>query len=377
MSKSVVSTDWGNADPNCAYYLAGFSGSAVKVEGPPGGGKTTSAVAFLTKQGYKTEVIIASAHAPEDFSGIPYPEPGNQFFTSTPARFIYAGTQPKTAWFWDEITTPPPSVRAPIMSLISERRCGSLQMHKDLLIYGACNPPEQCPNGSPFEPALANRWGHFTWHHSMSTWEAGMTSGGEKYDTAWVPTVPSDWRRWCDAVGHQIVAYCRRNPSHRNIVPDGDAGAYPTLRTWHYLRNALAVARSVAAPKAIESEMTAAYVGTECASTFMQFLATLDLVDPEDVLANPSIFKFDKRRVDLALALMASVTTAVATNYSGERFTNACRLVCEIVGGSSKELGLSQLRHLLNARPESEPAPAEAKAIVRNFGDAVRLVTSK
>lgn len=377
MTKNTVTIDWGNADPNCAYYLAGFSGSAVVVEGPPGGGKTTSAIQFLTKQGYHTEVIIASAHAPEDFSGIPYPDKDNLFFTSTPARFIYAGTQPKTAWFWDEITTPPPSTRAPIMSLVSERRCGSLKMHDDLLIFAACNPPEQCPNGSPFEPALANRWGHFKWHHSFPTWENGMTSGGESYDTAWVPTVPADWRRWCEAIGHQIVAYCRRNPGNRNRVPDGDSGAYPTLRSWHYLRNALAVARSVAAPKMIENEIACAYVGSEVASTFMQFLATLDLVDPEVVLNDPTVYSFDKRRVDLALALMSAVTTSVATNYSGDRFTNACRLICEIVGGKSKELGLSQLRHLMAARPATEPVPEEARKLIRKFSDSVRLVVSK
>lgn len=378
MSK-VLDTNWGHADPNLAFYLSSMSGSAVKVEGPPGVGKSQSTIQFAKAQGYDLQLIIASGHAPEDFSGIPFPAEDKSHFVSVPASFVARGTKPKCMWFLDEITTPRPDVRAPLMSLISERRVGNMHLAPDLVILAACNPPHMCPNGSPLEPAMANRFGHFTWKSDTSAWEKGMLSDADEFTQSWMPKVPEDWRRCCATWGHTIVSYCKKNPTDRVKVPDeaDDELAYPTPRSWLYLRNALAVADSVMAPATVKREIVEAYVGTKAGKPFWQYVQTLDLVDPDDAIANPESFKFDKRRTDLAIALMTSVVTSISANYSEARMEGALRLFLENIGEHSKELALSQLRNLVNAKPEGEAMSSVSMKVLQSFGNKVRVITSK
>jgi hypothetical protein len=274
--------------------------------------------------------------------------------------------------FLDELTTVPPSVRAAMLSMLTERRLGELQIHPDTLFFAACNPPEMAPNASPLEKSMANRFWHWDWKHDFEAWATGMMSEDDNFQPRWVPKVAADWKRFKPMIGANLVSYCRRNSNERIAVPKDDTEmAYPTPRSWKFLRDALAAAASVEAPTDIQREICVGMVGKTTGRNVMQYLSQLDLVDPEEVLAGRKEFKHDKKRADLTVTLLTSVVTAVKQQYSEDRMDSAVELFCSNVGKDTADLVFTQLRHLVEARPEGMPLSKKSLAAIKQFGDRI------
>jgi hypothetical protein len=364
--------NWSKSCPNATALVVAQSGSPVKFEGPPGVAK--SSVVWQWAGILKRELmyLIGSTHAPEDFSGIPFPSEDKTYFLQTPPKWAERLTRPGAMLFLDELTTVPPSVRAAMLSMLTERRIGDLVIHPDTLFLAACNPPQMAPNASPLEKSMANRFFHWEWKHDFEAWASGMMSEDDNFKPNWVPVVPSDWRRFKPMVGANVVTYCRRNSNERVAVPTNDEEmAYPTPRTWKYLRDALAAALSVEAPTDIQKEICVGMVGKQTGRNFMQFISQLDLVDPEEVLAGRKQFKHDKKRADLTVTLLTSVVTAIKQRYSEDRMDAAVELFCTNVGKDTADLVFTQLRHLVEARPDGMPLTKKSLAAISEFGRRV------
>ena len=371
---------WSNANPNTCYFLAGLSGANSLVVSEPGMGKSQSVLQFKDTVGKTMDLVIASAHGSEDFTGLPHPNEADGCFDYMQLRWIKRGTQPNHIWFLDEITTPPVDVRAPIMSILSEREVGGTKLADDLVILAACNPEHLCPNGSPLEASLANRMAWFDWKPDWKAWEKGMMSDGDNWELSFIPKPPANWRRGIGKWGNLMVQFLRRHTSLRKVTPDdANPGPYPTPRTWDKLRKAMSMLESVNAPVDFQNEMMKAFVGDVAAKTFRTFIAALDLVDPETALRDPTSYTYDKKRPDLAIALMTSITTAVASNYTDERCTAAFTLFCDRIGKHNKELALSQIRSLYeslgnDADGNPRQPPREAQKVVATFGKSINKI---
>jgi len=103
----------------------------------------------------------------------------------------------------------------------------------------------------------------------------------------------------------------------------------------------------------------------------MQFLSQLDLVDVEEVLAGNKEFKHDKKRADLTVTLLTSVVTAVKQKYSEDRMDAAVELFCGNVGKDTADLVFTQLRHLVEARPDGVPLSKKSIGAIKQFGDRI------
>jgi hypothetical protein len=350
-------------------------GKTPYFESEPGQGKSSIMHAIAKWLEREMYLFIGSSHAPEDFSGIPFPSKAElddslpRYFDMIPARFAVRFSQPGAFCFFDEITTVPPNVRAPILSVLTERKIGNLRIHPETIFCCAGNPVHMAPNASPLEKSFANRLIHFPWKMDFESWTTGMMSESGEYPLPWVPKVPADWTRLKAKYGGIVSAYLTRNPGDKTKVPADDSErAYPTYRSWEYLRDLMCAAEAVGAPAKIEAELCEATVGKVVGPNFLQFRKTYDLVDPEAVLDGKAKFKFDRRRIDLAATLLVSIVSCIRNKHTIERMDRAVEVFVAGVGDHSKDLALSQLRHLLNAKPKGESLSIESINLIKEFG---------
>ena len=366
----MTDSRWATANPNVAYFIAAMSGSPVVAEAMPGAAKSQTILKWANEIGYDAMLTICSTRAPEDFGGMPVVK--DDYFDYVPTAHIKRATQPKCLLFLDEITTVRPSVRAAVMSIISERMVGDHVMADDLIIMSACNPPEMAPDASPLELAFANRFAHFKWRHDYSSWKQGMVTAAGKFPVSFIPTNPGNVDGHKEKYGYVITGFTDRNSSERARMPEDELQlAYPTPRSYFLLRNALAVADAVGAPETVQRELCESFIGRSAGSALMAYISTLELLDAEEYLNDPSKFKFERKRVDLAVALMAGVTNAVRQNYTPERMEAALDIFLNRIGSHSRELVLSQLRGLYEAKPEGQRLSPDCVALITEFSKSL------
>jgi hypothetical protein len=369
---------WAQADPNVTAFIAASSGSAAAIEGFVGVGKSTVIINAAKQLNLTPLLVIGSTHPPEDFSGIPYVHADTagdrRYFEQVPPKFASDSVEKACMIFLDELTTVKPSTRAPMLSWLSERMICGRKVHPDSIFVAAYNPYEIAPDATPLEKSMANRFFHSQWVHDKIAWDKGMIDG--EFTPSWIPKPPprSEWERFREPVGQQIVAYTNNNNGDLCQSPEDDSQyAFPTPRSWTYLRNAIALARSMDAPKAIIRKLCVGFVGDVVGRSFNQYLDTFDLIDVEESIANPMKFKHDNARPDLTVVLMSGVVTSLKREFTTERITNALKLFCDNIGGGKcADLALGQLRHLTETKP-TEPEPyrwnKEQTNIIKAFGD--------
>lgn len=368
---------WHKAHPMAHLLVAASTGTPGGTQGGVGIAKSSTILQWSRRLNRDMMLLIGSTHAPEDFSGIPYVSEARTFFDQVPPRWAERLARPGALLFIDELTTVGVSVRAAMLSMLTEKRLGNLQIHPDTITMAAWNPPQLAPNGSPLEKSMANRFYHSEWEMDVDGWEAGMHTQDDQWGETEIPVVPADWRNNAVKWGYLITSYLRKNSADRVRVPDNDEErAFPTPRTWYYARNCLAAGESVDAPSNVMAQLAAGCVGKTVGSNFMRYVAQLDLIDPEECLSGNKQFVFDRKRVDLAAALLVSLVACVKQNYSEDRLVAAVDIFCNNVGKHTKDLVFTQLRNLVNARPEGTPLPKKALEIISEFGksipDAVR-----
>ena len=370
--KMPTQRDWAKADPNVAHLLTVMAGRNGMVVGAPGVGKSQSHIQLAELVGREFLLLLGSTMAPEDVGGIPHVYNAEQFFRQLPPYWAYRLEQPGVLVLADEFTCTTPSVRAPLQTMYADRRIGQCKIHPDNWLAGACNPPKWAPNASPLEKAMANRFVHYDWQYDFDSFCEGMESETNQFGHGWIPTLPSDWGRHKVKWGHMITSYLRKNSNERVMVPDNDEEvAYPTLRSWHTLRDILAAASSVEAPSNIQSKMAAGAVGKIVGSNFLRYVAQLDLIDPEACLAGTATFVFDRKRIDLASALLVSLVSCIKQNYTADRLDAAVDIFCNNVGKHCKDLVFTQLKHLVMARPDGTSLSAKSIKIISEFGKTI------
>lgn len=361
---------WSKADPNVAHFLTLQAERNSMVSGPPGVAKSQShfQLADVTKR--EMLLLLGSTMAPEDVGGIPHVIAAEEFFRQMPPYWAHRLSQPGVLVLADEFTCTSPSVRAPLQTMYADRRIGQLRIHPDNWLAAACNPPKWAPNASPLEKAMANRFVHYEWKENYEGFRSGMVSGSaNEFTCGFIPTLPPTWKQYMDKWGYMIMGYLDKNSNERNLVPEDDEQvSYPTYRSWHTLRDCLAAAESVGAPANIQSQMAQGAVGRTVGSNFLRYVAQLDLIDPEACLAGTVQFEFDRKRIDLAAALLTSLVSCIRQNYSEARLDAAVEIFCTNIGKHAKDLVFTQLKALVNARPEGTSLSRKSIATISEFG---------
>ncbi|WP_254715373.1 MoxR family ATPase [Actinomadura sp. NAK00032] len=160
-----------------ALALAVSANLPVLLWGEPGIGKSAGLRQLATGLGVPLETVIASAHEPSDFAGLPIigDDPAATGVPmALPDWAVRLAASGRGIVFFDELSSAPPAVQAALLRVVLERRVGSLALPESVRVVAAANPPSSAVDGWHLSPPLANRFVHLRWAHDPRTVARGM-----------------------------------------------------------------------------------------------------------------------------------------------------------------------------------------------------------
>lgn len=348
---------WDN--PNAAYYLAIQAGIPSLAEGGTGEGKSqVGGMALARATNRKFVLLIGSAMGPEDVGGFPAPDYEAGVVKLMPMQWAYLAKMGPCLVYCDELTTLDGPKKAPFLTLLTERTAGDTQMHAETLVAAACNPPHMCPNGSPLEQAMCNRFYHHEWAVPFDDWAEGMVNSFVWKDPA-IPVLPANWKVYSDKWGVMITGFLRKNPKMRRRIPDdSDIKAFPTIRSWTNAAYAMGAADSVGAPVTVKSQLLMGLVGEAATAELLTYVDALDLVDPEEILDGKTKFVFDENKFSQASCMPSALVACLSSRCTGDRFNNGLACMCDIAD-KNLELCIVHFRTVLGMCPQGHTIPSD------------------
>jgi len=354
-----------------ALAVAVQTGQPVLLWGGPGEGKSAVVEQVAAQLGRPCEVVIGSVREASDFAGLPM-RVGDSVSFVPPRWASRCLERPDTVVFLDELTTAQPSVQAAMLRVVLEREVGDLSLPDTVSIVAAANPPETSAGGDDLSAPLANRFCHLDWEADLAQWVSGMLRGWEPSSLPVVPSVRSTHElRWRALV----AAFIKARPSLLRLVPTdavSQGRAWPSPRTWDRVHRVAAAADAASAGRAVRSLLVEGLVGPGAAIEFLRYAEEVDLPDPEAVLADPSTLRLDPR-VDLLLASLAAVATAVAMDCTQQRWEAAWEVLALVCDQGRADIAALAATELLDLRDADWPAPRSVATFLPILREAALL----
>jgi len=317
----------------------GHMGIPALLWGSPGEGKS-SFVESLRRDDFPIVTLIASIHDPTDFSGLPVHLNGQVRFAPPEWTFAFDETG-QGILFLDELTTAPPSVQAALLRVVLERKVGFRPLPKGVRVVAAANPPDQILGGWELSPPLRNRFVHIRWELSGEIYQKALRDG---FGQTSLPTIDLDAHAEARNFWRMMVeVFLRRNPNLAKTSPSEEEYAFASPRTWDF---AIALAASCdllgKAPKPGQKgsevflNLVEGCVGRGVAIAFAQFLQTLRLPDPDEVLDGKVDLDLKILRDDELYALFSALGAALVrrqkkSTLKKSTFVNDVLVFLEIV----------------------------------------------
>ena len=297
----------------------GFWGLPIIGEGEPGTGKTSFMKAEVERYHGLPFKRLSPAENGEGAFGV-VPVPGEDGFLKYPPPdwiqpFKAAGGG---VVFLDEINTAPPALQAPLLGLVQLRTLGSYVFPKRTRVVGAMNAVADAAGGWDLSPALANRFGHFTFEAlSEADWVVALLSGFSADGDGETLNAEQEEKRVLEAwpaamawAAGMVGGFIQRNPAKLHARPaktsSAASRAWPSRRTVHYAAVALASSRIHALSETDTDTFMGGFVGNAWVQEYATWRAHADLPDPNEVLEGKVNFKHDSRRLDRSMATLGA-----------------------------------------------------------------------
>lgn len=342
------------AELNWAFLIAGQCGVPACAEGSPGIGKTETLKCLATHTERRFFSYELSRTQPEDLQGFPVVgtrrHEGRElkFMQFVPdERLLTAGMEPSILLL-DEISNVIAPKQAAALNLVQNPPA-------DCWMYMACNPLESSADGQPLTPPFVNRIWMGEWEIDIEAQDYGLTHG-LKYPPPDVPIVPADYMKHQPHWGHIVSDYLGCFPQDRNACPEEREAKHkpwPSSRQWHNLCKVLAAATAVRASIETRDKLIRGLVGTKTGPQFIEYLNTLGLPRPRQILDNPGVFTTHDR-YDIQLALMTSVCNFLGNLSEETRSDYADRAfnLLDVVNEKNAEIGSALNSTLRDLYPE-------------------------
>jgi len=343
-----------------ALAIAVQIGEPVLLWGGPGEGKTRLVESVADQLGRPCEVVVGSVREASDFAGLPLRD-GSSVTFAPPRWATDCVERPGTVVFLDELSTASPSVQAAMLRVVLERHVGDLRLPDTVSFVAAANPPELSAGGDDLSAPLANRFCHLEWEATVAGWSTGMLRGWAPRD---VPIVAEHRSAFVDRWRATVVAFVSARPSNLRQVPAdavGQGRAWPSPRTWDAAHRVAAASDAAGAHPEVRRLLVSGLVGQGPAIELLRFADSMDLPDPEALLIDPTLLPTDAR-IDLLLAALAGVATAVAGDPSQERWEAAWDVLEVACGAGRADVAAMSATSLVELRQRDWPAPRTAAA---------------
>jgi MoxR-like ATPase len=341
------------------------TGNPALLVGAPGIGKTSQIMALARALGIRCEVFIGSIHEPSDLTGLPIVV-GDQTKFSPPEFAVRLAKEGKGILFLDELSCAPPAVQAAMLRVALEKVIGYLQLPEGVSIVAAMNPPSQTRGGFEISPPLANR---FVWLYpkidDVREWAQDFVNG---FPVSKTKQFPDNWRDGIQEMKNKFVApffIAKPQLSHTEDPPE--TRAYPSPRSWDMVCQLVAGAQSIGykMDDRVTVSLITGCVGDGATSEFLQYVKTLDLPDPEEVLKHPEMIekvareKGGMQRPDRVFSVLSSVVQIIRNKTTPERWLDGCKVIDKAATGGNADLSLVAFKKMLEMRPPSTAIPTK------------------
>lgn len=368
-------------------------GLPLLAEGEPGGGKTSMgeqyAARLVVSDGSTcpTKVLSPGKDGEAAFGAVPVPTKGGVIGYPRPDWTVPMdeGSEENPDGFGfvilDEVTTAPPIIQAPMLSLLTGGHIGSFRLGKRVRVIGLCNPPDVAAHGHELSAPLANRFVWLKWENpSVDQHIAYMlgTAGGSE-------DAPIDARAeearvlaaWGEAFARAVgleTAFLSAQSDFKNKCPKAGSPkasrAWPSDRTWEYATRAYASALVHGLTETERDELVTGCVGAEAYEAFATFIEQADLPNVADVLDGKVSFKPHPSRLDKTAAVLNSATALVTPAGAARRKerTEALWKLLADVGAGSLDLVVPCAQALIQSNlhgfPVAVPLLAKVQPVI-------------
>ena len=357
-----------------AYAAAIRANIPVCFEGDPGEGKSATINADGAAWGYFVRTLVGSVRDSSDYMGLPTEKDGQTAYL--PPSFVKeVNDAPKAILFLDELNTCEDLTMAAQLRLLQERYSGDTKLADTVAIVAAINPASIATNGRDLPPAIANRMMHLPWYSDVTDWLSGVLTNFAHVDT---PSMDSMLGAGTDAdkvrARSAVTAFLKMNPQLVKKVPTNpieSSKGYPTRRSW---TNAMAVLGELR-PDDDDAKLMvlSGLVGKGAATEFLAWEATADLVDPEAVLANPTMVNYKSERPDRLFVLVGAVTALTLMRGDRKSWERGMAVLTACARGGKPDAAYPSATTLLSNIPAgARPTEADREAFAELFRRAGR-----
>lgn len=316
--------------------------------------------------------IYPGQRQPEDFSGVLVPTPTGVVLECILGAVRYLNPLGRGVIFLDEINGATRATQGAMLGFLQKRVVGDSGLAPGIRLMAAANPPKWSVSGFRLTSPTANRMCHVQVHcPPIDQWCEHILYEGiaPKFDTA--RTEDLIRLKWGSAYSHQralMVGYMKSRPMMLHIHPNIDsqqAGyCWPSPRTWKLQARMRAAAEILGHSEDFQHMLAAGCVGEGAAADFHTWIRHCDLPRPEDVLKQD--WRPDRRRLDVAYAVMASVTQYIIglkdKKEAYEAAHGAWRIYANFIEANMGDL-IVNAAHQLSTRGLSRTNSEEMRAV--------------
>lgn len=301
-------------DPSCVW------GAPVCFWGLPATAKSDRIEQAAIEANLPYATIYPGQRQPEDFSGVIVPKEGGGVTIECLIGAVrYLNAIGRGVIFLDEMNEATRATQGALLGFIQKRLVGDEGLKPGIRILAAANPPEWSASGFRLSSPTANRMCHLQVKcPPVKDWVKFMISeeSKPKFDSSFSEQVVREkWGQYYSHAKALFIGYMQSRQvtlhQHPHVDSKQSGFCWASPRTWRLAARMKATADIMDADPTLTQLLIEGCVGRGPAEDFFAWAQNANLPRPEDVVANG--WKPDNRRLDVAYAVLASVTQYVTS----------------------------------------------------------------